>query len=169
MFNHKKSLEVAEKIASSTNIIGRGTTIQGDIESEGSFRIEGRLLGNISTQSKLILASGAYLKGNILAKEVEIGGNMEGKIEALEILTLRAKANIKGTLHTRRLIVEVGAQFNGQCRMHDLKSSASAPQLQKEATSAPQLQREATSAPKLQREAKPTKTETADVALKSTG
>ena len=146
MFNQKKSLEAAEKIMNSTNIIGRGTTIQGDIEAEGSLRIEGRLLGNLSTQSKLVLAPGAYLKGNILAKEVEIGGAMEGKIEASEVLTLRAKANIKGTLHVRRLVVEVGAQFNGQCRMHELKSSSSQP-VQKEKEEKPA--KTATSAPTL--------------------
>ena len=119
MFNQKKTIKSTESVVNSTNIIGRGTTIQGDIEAQGNLRIEGKLIGNLSTQSKLVLAPGAYLKGNILAKDVEIGGTMEGKIEARDTLTIRAQANIKGTLHTKQLIVEVGAQFNGQCHMKD--------------------------------------------------
>lgn len=118
MFNSKKTREVAEKIVNSTNIISRGTRIQGDIEAEGSFRIEGTLIGNLKTQSKLVLAPGGHLKGNILAKNVEIGGTLEGKIEATETLILRTQAKVKGDLHVHQLIVDVGAQFNGQCHMH---------------------------------------------------
>lgn len=118
MFNSKKN-GTTIKTTPSTNIIGKGTSIQGDIEAEGSIRIEGTLIGNIKTQSKLILAPGAYLKGNIFAKNVEIGGTLEGKVRVSETLTLRAQAKVVGSLHTHQLIVDVGAQFNGQCYMQN--------------------------------------------------
>ena len=118
MFNQKKTLEAATKVANNTNIIGRDTTIQGNIEAIVACALEGSIQGNIRTQSKLVLAEGAFLKGNVLAKNVEIAGTTEGKIEVTDTLVLRAKARVKGNIHTRKLIVEVGAQLNGQCHMH---------------------------------------------------
>ena len=115
-------MEAATKMSSSTNIIGKGTTIQGDIEAEGSLRLEGTLIGNIKTQSKLVLAPDAHLKGNVIARNVEIGGTVEGKLRVSETLTLRAPAKVVGNLHTHQLVVEVGAQFNGQCYMQNPES-----------------------------------------------
>ena len=38
------------------NMITQGTTLVGDIFSEGDFRIEGNIKGNIKRQVKLLLA-----------------------------------------------------------------------------------------------------------------
>ena len=127
MFNPKKQSHVNEKTYPSTNIISKDTLLRGDIEAEGSFRLEGKLIGNIKTQSKVVLAVGATLKGDIRAKSVEIGGNMEGKIEATDRLVLNKEARVKGNLNVRHLVVEVGAVFNGQCVMQSGAENATEP------------------------------------------
>ena len=117
MFNSKKDVQRAEDLATSTNIIGKGTSIQGDIDAEGSIRLEGTVTGNITTRAKLVLAADALLKGNIEAENVEIAGTVEGKIHATTVLILKSQAVIKGNIHIHQLIVEGGAQFNGKCYM----------------------------------------------------
>ena len=117
MFNNKKDLQRADELASSTNIIGKGTSIQGDIDAESSIRLEGTITGNITTRAKVVLAVDALLKGNIKAENVEIAGTVEGKIRASVALVLKPQAVIKGDIHINQLIVEGGAQFNGKCYM----------------------------------------------------
>ena len=118
MFKKGKTVEIASKLVSSANIIGRGTSIRGDVQSEGSIRLEGKLQGNLKTESKLVLAADSHLKGNVVAKSAEIAGKLEGEITVNDTLVFRAKAVVVGIVHTRQLIVEEGAQFDGQCHMH---------------------------------------------------
>jgi cytoskeletal protein CcmA (bactofilin family) len=55
MFNSKFSLSTLETTAASTTIIGAGTTINGDIKSEGDIRIDGTLIGNLFAKAKVFI------------------------------------------------------------------------------------------------------------------
>ena len=43
------------------NLIGTGTTIKGDIESNGDIRIDGRLIGSLKSNGKVVI--GSYAEG----------------------------------------------------------------------------------------------------------
>ena len=51
---------------------------------------------------------------------------MEGKITCNQQLSLRANGKIVGDVHTKTLIVEPGALFNGTCAMGAEKVAAPA-------------------------------------------
>jgi len=116
MFN-KDEKKVAEEISNSSNTIGKGTTVEGNIETYGNLRIDGRVIGNIITKSKLVLGQSSQVDGNILAQNAEVFGEIKGKIEVTDLLTLKTSSMIHGDILTSKLIVETGAKFNGGCKM----------------------------------------------------
>lgn len=117
MFNRKEEFKRAEEISVSNNIIGKGSVIQGDLETHGNVRIEGKIIGNVKTKSKVAIGTDASMEGNILAQNAEIAGEVSGKVEISETLLLKSTCIINGDIVTNKLVVEPGAVFNGSCKM----------------------------------------------------
>ena len=117
MLTSKEQKRVAEEISNSSNVIGKGTTLDGNIETFGNIRIEGKVRGNITSKSKVALGNGSHVEGNIIAQNADIEGDVRGKIEISEILVLKATSVIHGDIVAGKLVVEPGAVFNGSCKM----------------------------------------------------
>lgn len=99
------------------NRIVAGTSLKGDIESNGDIRFEGTLEGNLSIKGKLIVGTTGVIKGEILCKNADIEGRIEGKITVNELLTLKSTSVIEGDIIAKRLAIEPGAKFTGSCSM----------------------------------------------------
>jgi len=117
MFNNKNQKMSEEELSNSSNIIGKGTTVEGNLESFGNIRVEGRIIGSIKSKSKVALGQSSYVEGDILAQNAELSGEVSGKVEVSELLILKATAVIAGDIITNKFIVESGATFNGSCKM----------------------------------------------------
>lgn len=118
--NNKKSIGTYKSEpnqASSVNIIGVETKIEGKIQSESDIRIEGILKGSISTKSKVVVGITGVILGDIECKYADISGEVKGTIKVEELLTLKNTANINGDIIANKLVVETGASFNGNCSM----------------------------------------------------
>lgn len=113
----KEEQKVAEDLSNSSNTIGKGTTIQGNLETYGNIRVDGRIVGNIITKSKLVLGQSSFVDGNVLAQNAEVLGEVKGKLEVTDLLTLKPSAVVHGDIITNKLVVETGAKFNGGCKM----------------------------------------------------
>ena len=117
MFNNKQEKMTAEEISNSSNIVGKGSFVEGNIESFGNIRVEGRIKGNVKSKSKVALGKSSHVEGNILAQNAEIAGEVTGTLEITEMLILKPSAVIHGDIVTNKLIVESGSAFNGTCKM----------------------------------------------------
>lgn len=117
MFNKQEKKAVEEQLTTSSNTIGKGTSMVGDIEAFGNIRIDGRVKGNITTKSKLVLGDSSFIDGNVLAQNAEIEGEVTGRVEVTELLILKPNARISGDIVTNKMVVESGAVFNGSCQM----------------------------------------------------
>ncbi|MFZ6009664.1 MAG: bactofilin family protein [Bacteroidota bacterium] len=117
MFTSKEEKRVAEEISNSSNTIGKGTYLEGNVETYGNIRIEGKVTGNVKSKSKVALGPSSHVQGNIIAQNADIEGEVKGKIEISELLVLKSTAVINGDIVTGKLIVETGAVFNGSCKM----------------------------------------------------
>jgi cytoskeletal protein CcmA (bactofilin family) len=100
------------------NLIGVGTDIKGDIESTGDIRFDGILKGNIKTKGKVVIGSTGNIKGEILCKNSDVEGKIEGKITVQELLSLKATSVLLGDIIAKRLAIEPGARFTGNCTMN---------------------------------------------------
>ena len=91
--------------------------LEGNIETYGNIRIEGKVIGNVKSKSKVALGNASHVAGNIVAQNADIEGEVKGKLEVSELLVLKATAVINGDIITGKLVVEPGAVFNGTCKM----------------------------------------------------
>lgn len=117
MLTSKEQKRAADEISTSSNSIGKGTYLEGNIETHGNIRIDGKITGNIKSKSKVALGNGALVQGNILAQNADIEGEVKGKIEITDLLVLKSTAIINGDILTGKMVVEPGAVFNGTCKM----------------------------------------------------
>lgn len=112
-----KSQKAVDELSNSSNIIGKGTIVQGNVETFGNIRVEGKVVGDIKTKSKAAFGQSSHIKGNILAQNAEVAGQIIGIMEVTELLTLKPTARIDGDIIVNKLLVESGAKFNGKCKM----------------------------------------------------
>lgn len=114
--NHKNVNGTAQK-SPSLNMISEGTKIKGTISSQNDIRIAGKLDGEAICKGKIIVTSSAHLDGDLTSADADIAGNVSGSIKVGERLILRQTANVGGDIYTKLLVVEEGAQINGNFRM----------------------------------------------------
>jgi cytoskeletal protein CcmA (bactofilin family) len=113
------------------NLFGAGTTINGDINSNGDIKISGILTGNISTKGRVIIGETGKIKGEISCKNADILGLVEGSLTVTELLSLKASANVMGDITIGRISIEPGCKFNGSCKMTEPAFSANDNKLDK--------------------------------------
>ena len=110
-----------DKISNASTNIGKGATLQGNIDTFGNVRVDGKLVGDIRSKSKVATGNASIVEGCITAQNAEIEGEVKGSLEVAELLVLKSTAIIHGDIFTTKMVVEAGAIFNGKCQMGDLE------------------------------------------------
>jgi|AVFP01.1.fsa_nt_gi cytoskeletal protein CcmA (bactofilin family) len=101
------------------NIIGQGTTVEGNIVTDNALRIHGKVIGDVKCEDTLTIGAEGVIEGNITARNGIISGKIHGNIAIAEKLMLNADSVLRGELSSRRLVIEEGAIFDGQSQMSD--------------------------------------------------
>lgn len=109
------------------NLISTGTEITGNITSTGDIRIDGNLNGNLNTRGKVVIGPSGRVKGEVVCKNLEVSGTIEGKVAIENLLNLKASSKINGEIMTSRLSIEPGAKFTGTCKMSEDERDGGAP------------------------------------------
>jgi len=129
-----------EYIASRVNsVIGKGTEFEGTIRTKETIRVEGFVKGDIISEGTVIVGNGGNVDGVIKAANILIGGEVHGELYASEKIEANSSGRIYGNIHTKGLIVDEKALFQGTCEMtgrEEAKASkepeAAAPEVTKE-------------------------------------
>lgn len=101
------------------NLISNGTDITGDIISNGDIRVDGSVTGTLNTKGKVVIGPTGKIRGEVVCKNSEISGVIEGKITVAQLLNLKASSRIQGDITTSKLSIEPGAKFSGNCKMSE--------------------------------------------------
>lgn len=117
MFNEGKKQRSSQGGLSQQNMFAQGTTFDGDLKSEGDFRIEGSITGTLITKGKVVIGKTGIINGSLTCNNADIEGQIKGKLIVSETLSLRASASVDGDVQTGKLAVEPGASFNVNCQM----------------------------------------------------
>ena len=105
------------------NMISSGTTVEGKIRSQGSIRVDGKVIGEISASEAVAVGLTGEIEGNIAAKNLTVGGKIRGSVNVAEKAVLEGKAVVKGDLRAARLVIDEGAIFDGKVSMSDKAQS----------------------------------------------
>ena len=96
--------------------ISAGTVIKGEILSPNDIRIDGTFEGRVQSKGRVVVGESAVIKGDIVCENVDLWGKVEGNLFVKDTLSLKEGCIVDGNLHIRRLAVELGATFNGNCK-----------------------------------------------------
>ena len=103
-----------------TNRIVEGTSITGDITTKADFRLDGKLIGNFTSEGKIVIGPTGEVQGDIICKSIDVEGKFSGKLQAEGMLNIKSKAHITGEVIVGKLAVEPGAKFEASCEMRNL-------------------------------------------------
>ncbi len=109
--------DTGSNAGTSTSLIGNGTTLKGDISSNGDMRIDGTLIGNINSTAKVVIGANGVVEGDIIGAQADIMGKVTGTIKVKDLLQLKASGIVNGNIHAGKLQIEPAATFNGACHM----------------------------------------------------
>ncbi|WP_457618935.1 bactofilin family protein [Lutibacter sp.] len=131
MFSEKKEKQpqVLER-----NIIGKNTSIIGDVISEGDFRIDGKVEGTIKTTGRVVIGKTGSINGKVACDNADVEGKFSGELIVDNLLTLKTTATISGDVIISKLSVEPGAEFNASCSMKGSVKELKSEQTKKERT-----------------------------------
>ncbi|MBR5400741.1 MAG: polymer-forming cytoskeletal protein [Treponema sp.] len=96
-------------------IIGKGSSITGNLRINGFVRLDGDINGNLETDGNLIIGDNARIKGDVKAKSIIIGGIIVGNVIAQESVKLLSSAAVLGDIISRKVQIEDTSMINGHC------------------------------------------------------
>jgi cytoskeletal protein CcmA (bactofilin family) len=117
MFNKSTTMSNEKPTGNGTTLISAGTTLKGDISSNSDLRIDGTIIGNVTSSSKIVIGASGNVEGDITGNQADVVGKVSGNIKTKDLLQLRGDCSVKGNVHAGKLQVEPTAIFNGQCHM----------------------------------------------------
>ena len=125
MFNGKTKEDMPGQSSGSTSasLIGAGTSMKGDITSNGDIRIDGALTGNIHCSAKVVIGAGGVVQGDINGQQADIMGKVTGTIKVKDLLQLKGGSLLNGNIQAGKLQIEPTASFNGECHMNPAAES----------------------------------------------
>ena len=98
-------------------IIGQGTTINGEVKSKGTIRIEGTVSGRVQCEDTVVVQDTGRIKADIIAGQVVISGEVEGNVFAHDRLEVSDKGRLIGDITAPRVSIAEGVIFEGKCTM----------------------------------------------------
>ncbi|MBO4533803.1 MAG: polymer-forming cytoskeletal protein [Treponema sp.] len=96
-------------------ILGKGSSITGDLRINGFVRLDGDIDGNLETDGNVIIGDNARIRGDVKAKSVIISGIVVGNIIAQDGIKILSEAAVLGDVISRKVQIDDKATFNGKC------------------------------------------------------
>jgi cytoskeletal protein CcmA (bactofilin family) len=119
---------VAPLLKSAPSILSTDLSIKGNLKTSGDLQVEGKIEGNIKAYL-LTVGQGALIKGEILAEEIIVNGEIIGTLVGTKIY-LSSSAKVKGDIVHKTIAIENGAIFEGSIKQSDDPLTASAQKIQ---------------------------------------
>ncbi len=99
------------------SLIGANTSVEGKLTTEGSIRIDGKLVGDVIAKANVAVGLTGTVEGSITGKNIALAGHVKGHVTAVEKLLLESKSVVRGDIRAVKLVVDEGATFDGNCGM----------------------------------------------------
>jgi cytoskeletal protein CcmA (bactofilin family) len=118
-------IESAEKAG-----LGKSVVVKGRLLSREDLTINGEVEGTIEVlEHRLTIAASGRVRADVNARDIEIWGCIEGKLEAVNQVHIRKGARFLGEIHAAGLVIEEGGYIKGSIDLsrHPAHSHAAAP------------------------------------------
>ena len=98
-------------------VIGRNTSIKGEISGSGNVRIDGHIEGGISIDGNAVVGETGLVEGDIKAKNLIVSGKVTGNADVEANLCIYATGQLIGDIRVSSFKVEDGGVFKGHSEM----------------------------------------------------
>lgn len=106
-------------------VIGEKSQVNGDIATEGSVFLDGKIEGNLTAQGQVVVSQKAQVTGNIKGQAVEMYGKCKGNVETKTSLIVYGEASLIGDVVCESLTTTPGCEFQGNVQV--VPAAVSAP------------------------------------------
>jgi cytoskeletal protein CcmA (bactofilin family) len=96
---------------------GQNCVFNGKMTSEGIFRIDGKVEGEIFHRGTLIIGETAVIKGKLEVNALILKGRVEGEVTAKERVEIDSRGKLYGAIFTPIFVIQDGGILEGDCRM----------------------------------------------------
>jgi cytoskeletal protein CcmA (bactofilin family) len=113
-----------------SSVIGTGSIWQGNFQTDGSVRLDGKVSGEVKAAGTVHMTKGAQVNAVVQARFVVVGGTFDGQIYCSEHLELMPTSHVKGSMTTPQISVGEGAFIDGEIHMVEESAPAAQPKQQ---------------------------------------
>jgi len=106
--------------------VDAGCTIRGELDFKSSFRLDGRVEGNVRSPSELVIGESGVVEGEVHVARCLIGGTVRGIIRVSDRVVLHATARVWADVFAPALVMEEGAFLEGKVIMETEKNQPAA-------------------------------------------
>lgn len=114
MFGSKKSTSSTRGVET---LIARNTTIEGTVKFTGALTIEGKVIGDVVSESDkdsvVRITSDGRVSGDVRSRDVIINGHVKGNVYASGQLVFASDAVVDGNVYYNLIEIEKGARIKG--------------------------------------------------------
>ncbi len=112
----KTKVKETMDISPEHTVITTGTTITGDINSNGDVEVYGgKVVGKIESECRVIVGDKSVVMGDIISKGAIISGAVKGDIDVHGTVVLESTAVVYGNIKSECLEINSGAVTEGLC------------------------------------------------------
>lgn len=101
------------------SILGPGMAVEGDCETDGTLRIEGRVEGSVRAEKAVVVGEEGVVVGDIHTRDAVVAGSVTGGIVADSRVELQETARVEGDIRCRRVKLEEGGVVEGRLEMQE--------------------------------------------------
>ncbi len=99
------------------SLVGRSTTISGNLDFSGGLLVDGKIIGNITAidddNATITISENGCVQGEIQIPNIVINGTVEGNVFASNHVELAKKARVFGNVYYSLFEMAMGAEVNG--------------------------------------------------------
>ncbi|HEU4988217.1 MAG: polymer-forming cytoskeletal protein [Gemmatimonadota bacterium] len=119
----KRPQDAPNPLPTGYSVFDAQMTIEGDVETEGTLRVDGRLRGDVRRADVVVIAAGAAVVGNVSAREVVIGGTVTGNVTAVQRVELQQSGAVSGDIEAAAIMIQEGGKVDGRMSIHPISSA----------------------------------------------
>jgi cytoskeletal protein CcmA (bactofilin family) len=108
-------------------VLGQGASLEGNIVSAGSLRIDGKVKGQINADGDIVISPQSSVEADIKAENATVAGKFKGNIIVKGRAELARGGRVDGNITCKTLVVQEGAIFQGQSLMDQEAQQQAAP------------------------------------------
>ncbi|HEY9225337.1 MAG TPA: polymer-forming cytoskeletal protein [Gemmatimonadaceae bacterium] len=105
------------------SVIDEHLSISGDLATDGTVRVDGRIEGSLHRTDTMIIGEGASVVGNIEAREVVIGGELTGSLRVSGRVEVQQTGTVRGDIHAAAVLLAEGGTVQGHVIVHPLATA----------------------------------------------